>query len=79
MKLFALMCSLGVATIAVAGTSETDVRSDSLSLDAVLRAVSASNPSIKAAAAKWQAMKARVPQAAAWEDLRLHAQSLAGR
>ncbi len=73
------MCSFSVATVAFAGTGETDVRSDSLSLGAVLRVVSASNPSIKAAEAKWQAMKARVPQAAAWEDLRLHAQSLAGR
>jgi cobalt-zinc-cadmium efflux system outer membrane protein len=28
------------------------------------------NPSLKAAGAKWEAMKARVPQARAWEDLR---------
>ena len=37
------------------------------------------NPSVKAAEAKWQAMKARVPQAAAWEDLRLRGESVVAR
>ena len=45
----------------------------------VVRVVAERNPSIKAARAKWQAMKARVPQAAAWEDLRLRGESVAAR
>jgi outer membrane protein TolC len=36
----------------------------------VLRAVLRDNQTLKAAAAKWEMMKARVPQARAWEDLR---------
>ncbi len=50
-----------------------------LQLRDVTNVVLANNPTIKAARAKWQAMKARVPQAAAWEDLRLQGESLAGR
>src|SRR5262245_50259758 len=36
----------------------------------VLRAVLQENQTLKAALAKWEMMKARVPQARAWEDLR---------
>ena len=36
----------------------------------VVRAVLRDNQTLKAALAKWEAMKARVPQARAWEDLR---------
>jgi outer membrane protein TolC len=36
----------------------------------VIRAVLQENQTLKAAAAKWEIMKARVPQARAWEDLR---------
>jgi hypothetical protein len=41
-----------------------------LFLDQVLRDVLTNNPSLKAARANWEAMKQRVPQARAWEDLR---------
>ena len=34
---------------------------------------------VKAARAKWEMMRARVPQASAWEDLRLDVDSVAGR
>jgi outer membrane protein TolC len=37
-------------------------------LAGVLRAVREDNPMLKAARANWEAMKARVPQARAWED-----------
>jgi outer membrane protein, heavy metal efflux system len=37
------------------------------------------NPMIKAARAKWEMTKARVPQASAWEDLRLGFDATAGR
>jgi outer membrane protein TolC len=40
----------------------------SLSLEAATRAAVANNAALKAARAKWEMMKARVPQAAAWED-----------
>lgn len=36
----------------------------------VIRSVLRDNQTLKAAAAKWEMMKARVPQARAWEDLR---------
>src|SRR5205814_10599058 len=39
----------------------------------------ANNPARKAAQGKWRAMKARVPHAAAWEDLRAQARSRAAR
>ena len=79
---YLLLLSLTLALALRPSLAEDTVTSPplgGLSLPEVLRAVTAENPSIKAAEAKWQAMKARVPQAAAWEDLRLHAQSLAGR
>ena len=54
-------------------------REGRLSLGEVIHAVAERNPSVKAAEAKWQAMKARVPQAAAWEDLRLRGESVVAR
>jgi outer membrane protein, heavy metal efflux system len=53
---------LALPTWAVAG--------DILSRDEIVRQALRDNASIKAARAKWEMMKARVPQAAAWEDLR---------
>src|SRR5205823_12154575 len=50
-----------------------------LSVEAVLRNVLADNPSLKAARANWEAMKQRVPQARAWEDLRSGFDTVAGR
>src|SRR5205807_8629379 len=50
-----------------------------LSLDHVLRDVLLNNPSLKAARANWEAMKQRVPQARAWEDLRGGFDTVAGR
>ena len=55
------------------------VQEERLSLREVIRVVAERNPSVKAAEAKWQAMKARVPQAAAWEDLRLRGESVVAR
>ena len=60
---------------AFAGNDDNAVEPGRLSLDDVIRVVAQSNPSIKAAEERWQAMKARVPQAAAWEDLRLQGDS----
>jgi outer membrane protein, heavy metal efflux system len=64
---------------AQAGDNDSAVRDGRLSLDEVTDVVLANNPAIKAAQQKWQAMKARVPQAAAWEDLRAQARSRVAR
>ncbi len=45
---------------------DDQVQRTALSLDAATNAVLAANPALKAAEKKWEAMKARVPQAAAW-------------
>jgi len=50
-----------------------------LSLDQVLRDVLQKNPSLKATRANWEAMKQRVPQARAWQDLRGGFDTVAGR
>ena len=50
-----------------------------LSLGEVTEAVLAHNPRIEEARAKWAAMRERVPQSAAWADLRVSADSVAGR
>jgi outer membrane protein TolC len=54
---------------------DDQVQRTALSLDAATNAVLAANPALKAAEKKWEAMKARVPQAAAWEDLRAQGMS----
>src|SRR5438093_433953 len=64
---------------AQAGDNGSAVREGRLSLDELTNVVLANNPAIKAAQEKWQAMKARVPQAAAWEDLRAQARSRVAR
>ena len=52
---------------------------DILSQDELVRQALRDNASIKAARAKWEMMKARVPQAAAWEDLRAGVDSFVER
>jgi cobalt-zinc-cadmium efflux system outer membrane protein len=64
---------------ALAGNDDLAVRQGHLSLREVINVVAERNPSVKAAEARWQAMKARVPQAAAWEDLRLSGESVVAR
>jgi outer membrane protein TolC len=64
---------------AQAGDNRSAVRQGRLSFNEVTSVVLANNPSIKAAQEKWRAMKARVPQAAAWEDLRVQARSRVAR
>src|SRR2546422_9071103 len=44
---------------------------NALSLDEVVREVLSSNPWLKAARANWESTKQRVPQARAWEDLKV--------
>lgn len=72
--LFSLTLALTLRTV-LAGNDDNAVRQERLSLGEVIRVVAEHNPSVKAAEERWQAMKARAPQAAAWEDLRLQGDS----
>jgi outer membrane protein TolC len=70
--LSAMTLSLPPAGAAAEAANEPPANSDpALSLDRVLTEVVSSNPALKAAHAHWEAMGARVPQARAWEDLRV--------
>jgi len=70
-----LICLLIVTAPLVAAAEvnkpDADGPSDALSLDQVVNEVLRNNPSLKAARASWEAMKQRIPQARAWEDLRV--------
>src|SRR6266851_9535175 len=69
-----------VWSIAAAEPGNTEMSTNRvLTVDHVLRDVLLNNPSLKAARANWEAMKQRVPQARAWEDLRAGFDTVAGR
>jgi len=53
--------------------------STNLSMSQVIASVLAHNPMIQSAQAKWFAAKERIPQAAAWEDLRVGTNVVFGR
>jgi cobalt-zinc-cadmium efflux system outer membrane protein len=53
--------------------------STSLSMSQVIASVLAHNPMIQSAQAKWFAAKERIPQAAAWEDLKVGTNIVLGR
>src|SRR5258707_5088311 len=74
------VCAVIVAVasgVAAADAPRSDV--PTLSLESVLRDVLQNNPSLKAVRANWEAMKQRVPQARAWEDLRAGFDTVAER
>jgi outer membrane protein TolC len=56
---------------AQAGDNGSAVREGRLSLDEVTNVVLANNPAIKEAENRWRAANQRVPQAAAWDDLKV--------
>ena len=60
-------------------TAATNAATNSLSLDQVLQELLLKNPALKSARANWEAMKQRVPQARAWDDLRSEFDTVAGR
>ena len=66
---------LGLFFILLAARAEPPA----FSLDASTQAALAHNPSIKEARAKWEATKQRVPQAAAWDDLKVSASTRLAR
>jgi cobalt-zinc-cadmium efflux system outer membrane protein len=68
-----LILSLPAADVGESGARP--VRSNSLSLSEVTAAALANNPAIKEALRRWNAAKARIPQAAAWDDPRLGGES----
>jgi outer membrane protein TolC len=66
------LCSASFITASRADTLNAgEPAPEVLSLSTVTESVLADNPLIRAAHAKWEAMKERVPQAAAWEDLKI--------
>jgi cobalt-zinc-cadmium efflux system outer membrane protein len=74
MKTLLLVCMS--CTLVFGGAAAAD---PNLSGEAVVKTVLQENPTVKAARAKWEMMKARVPQAIAWEDLRVGVDSVVGR
>jgi outer membrane protein, heavy metal efflux system len=68
-SIFALAAELS------AGVAEGEPAIRSLSLSEVTSAVLVNNPTIKEALNKWNAARARIPQAAAWDDPRLGGES----
>ena len=56
--------------VALLTSSARAQRTGALTEGEVIRALLRDNQTLKAAVAKWEMMKARVPQARAWEDLR---------
>ncbi len=70
----------GTTVLARQPTSNSDsTKAAELTLDTALAAALQNNPMIKAARSKWESAKQRVPQAAAWEDPKLNANTLLGR
>lgn len=75
------LCSFSISFAAHADSPKTsgDSPPGVLSLNAVTAAVLANNPSIQEARAQWEALKERVPQAAAWDDLKIGTSTQLGR
>ena len=69
--LILLATSLSIRSLIAVDSGEYSTDSPRLSLDEVTRVVLENNPAIKEAENRWRAAKERVPQAAAWDDLRV--------
>ena len=74
-----LTLTLSLQTADAGENDARSVRSNGLSLSEVTAAALANNPAIKEALRKWNATKARIPQAAAWDDPRLGGDTLVHR
>jgi len=66
----AIIAAPSFAVVALLTVSSKAERTGTLTEREVIRAVLHDNQALKATLAKWEMMKARVPQARAWEDLR---------
>ena len=74
-----LLFSICFVNAARAAEKTDAVETQSFTLASVIDVALRDNPSIKAALSRWTAMKARVPQAAAWDDPRVSADFNAAR
>jgi cobalt-zinc-cadmium efflux system outer membrane protein len=70
---------LSVCLSSLSYAQEKAKRLEGLSLGEVTREVLQNNPMIKAARAKWESARQKIPQAAAWEDPKLSVNSPIGR
>ncbi len=77
--LSAFLCPFLLALAASAEPPEKPNAAPPLTLSAATQTALASNRSIKEARARWESMKARVPQAEAWDDLKISASTRLGR
>jgi len=77
--LSAFLCSFLLAAASDAEPPDKTNAPAALTLSAATRAALANNRSIREARARWKSMKARVPQAAAWDDLKVSANTRLGR
>src|SRR5262249_4898934 len=68
-RLLFYLTLISIAKAGEAGDAPVFSRGESSRRD-VISTVLQANPTLKAARARWEAMKQRVPQARAWEDLR---------
>jgi cobalt-zinc-cadmium efflux system outer membrane protein len=74
MKQFYLLLFSSILTLAPLAKSDASVPGW-LTLEEIIRIVRTGNPAIESARHKWEALRARVPQAAAWDDLKISADS----
>jgi outer membrane protein, heavy metal efflux system len=61
------------------GTADPLAESTTLSLDQLIPLVLKQNPMIRSAREKWRAARDRIPQAGAWDDLKIGTGSVLGR
>ena len=73
--LLRLTLTLSVQAAETGDRSDRTARGGSLSLSEATAAALANNPTIKESLHKWNAARARVPQAAAWDDPKIGAES----
>jgi cobalt-zinc-cadmium efflux system outer membrane protein len=80
MKTFsAFLCSFLLAAASDAAPPGKTHATAPLTLSAATQLALTNNRSIREARARWRSMKARVPQAAAWDDLKISASTRLGR
>ena len=77
--LLALLCPFLIAIASSAQPLDEANIAPPLTISAATQAALANNRSIREARAKWESMKARIPQAAAWDDVKVSASIRLGR